>query len=373
VEAPVRETPRAAQGPAWRQGAWLLAGLVVLAVGVGLGPGHAVEEGLVPAAVVGAVLLVVGGGLALWSVARLLARTRRRWWLVVIPIFLVVSYLALWVVGQAVAAAFPPRPEVGRTPEDVGLASQAVDVTSSDGVRLAGWYVPSRNGAAVVLMHGAGSTRSDVLDQAVVLAGHGYGLLLLDARGHGESDGRAMELGWWGEADAGGAVDFLATRPDVDTGRIGLLGLSMGGEQAIGAAGVDDRVAAVVAEGATNRMAADKGYLDEYGVRGEVQQQVDRLTYGLAGLLSPAPVPEPLRRSLAAATSRPDPTAFLLITAGEVETERLAADHIRGDAAGVDVWTVPGAGHTQGLATEPTEWEDRVTDFLDEALAGGGP
>ena len=59
---------------------------------------------------------------------------------------------------------------------------------------LAGWYAPSRNGAAVVLLHGAGSTRSNVLDEAVVLAEHGYGVLMLDARGHGESAGRGHGL-----------------------------------------------------------------------------------------------------------------------------------------------------------------------------------
>lgn len=51
---------------------------------------------------------------------------------------------------------------------------------AADGVRLSAWYVPSRNGAAVVLLPGAGSTRTAVLGQAAVLARHGYGALLTD-------------------------------------------------------------------------------------------------------------------------------------------------------------------------------------------------
>lgn len=60
----------------------------------------------------------------------------------------------------------------------------------------------------------------------------------------------------------------------------------------------------MVAEGATNPVAADKGYLDIYGARGELQQRVDRVTYGLTGLLTDAPEPSSLRRSMSTATTR---------------------------------------------------------------------
>ena len=64
-----------------------------------------------------------------------------------------------------------------------------------------------------MLLHGSGSTRSAVLDQAAVLAEGGYGVLLFDARGHGESGGRAMDFGWYGDADIAGALDYLAGAP----------------------------------------------------------------------------------------------------------------------------------------------------------------
>lgn len=352
----------------------LVAGLVLLAVGVGTGPRHHAAAGLTSAAVLGFVLLAVGLAATVWAVVALLRSTRRRWWALTLPLVLVGTYLALWTIGQAVAAAYPPRPELdGRTPADVGLAYRDVAFPSSDGVRLEGWYVPSRNGAAVALLHGAGSTRSAVLGQAGVLAERGYGVLLYDARGHGGSAGRGMDFGWYGERDAAGAVDFLVDQPDVSPSRIGLVGLSMGGEQAIGAAGVDDRVAAVVAEGATNRTADDKGFLAAYGARGEVQQWVDHLTYGVVDLLTDAPAPDSLRHAVAAASGRSDPTAFLLVAGGEVETEPLAADYIRGDSAHVEVWTVPDAGHTRGLRTAPEDWERRVVGFLDRVLLPEGP
>jgi pimeloyl-ACP methyl ester carboxylesterase len=209
-----------------------------------------------------------------------------------------------------------------------------------------------------------------VLGQAEVLASGGFGVLLVDARGHGESDGRAMDFGWYGEGDVAAALDFLEDQAGVDPTRLGVVGMSMGGEEAIGAAGADPRVRAVVAEGATHRVAADKDYLSEYGWRGDVQQWIDGGTYAVAGLLSPAPEPRPLREAVAAAQADGTPTPFLLITAGEVETEELAAELLTKAAPdAVETWIVPGAGHTGGLRTEPAEWARRVLAFLDAALA----
>jgi len=343
----------------------------VVAAGAGLGVRHLAVEGPSGAALVGLSILAVGVGLAAWAAVRAARAVRRRWWPLVIPAQLLVLALGLWTVGQATMAAFPARPSLGsRTPADVGLAYRDVTLPAADGVRLSGWYVASHNGAAVVALHGAGSTRTAVLDQAAVLARHGYGVLLLDARGHGESSGRGMDFGWWGETDVGGAVDWVLEQPDVTIDRVGLVGLSMGAEEAIGAAGADPRVGAVVAEGATNRVSADKAWLDVYGWRGRLQQGVEWVTYAVTDLLTPAPRPPSLRTSVAAATTRSEPTRFLLITAGDRVDERHAADRLAAVAPGlVDVWTVAGAAHTHGLATDPATWEARVVSLVDETLA----
>lgn len=349
-----------------------LLGLVILSAGVGLAVPRLSKDDVGPVAWLGLLAVVVGGAVALWCSAKLLHRMRRRWWLLVVPAGLVASYLSLWTVGQGVAASLPAHPVLGaRTPADVGLRYEPVTLRTADGVRLAAWWVPSRNRAALVLLHGAGSTRTAVLDQAAALGTHGYGLLLLDARGHGESAGRGMDFGWYGERDVAAALDFVAGRPGVAGDRLGVVGLSMGGEVAIGTAGSDPRVGAVVAEGATNRVAADKGYLAAYGVRGEIQRGIDWATYAVAGLLTAAPEPPALRESAADAQADGTPTPMLLITAGDLDSERLAAEYIHRAAPGaVEIWTVPGAGHTGGLRTEPGEWERRVLGFLDTTLDG---
>lgn len=367
------DTPRA---PARRvrpevSAAVYVAAVVVLSACVGLAAPHLSKESGATLGWVAAVLGVAAVAVAAWAAWHLLGGVRRRWWLLALPLLLVAAYLGLWTVGQGVAAAFPAHPALGsRLPSDVGLDYRSVTLRTSDDVDLAAWWVPGDNGSAVVVLHGAGATRTSTLDQAQVLAGHGYGVLLVDARGHGESEGRGMEFGWYGDRDVAAAFDFLAGEPGVDADRLGVLGLSMGGEEAIGAAGADPRIRAVVAEGATNRVSADKAFLTAYGFRGHLQRGIDWGTYAVAGLLSPAPEPPSLRTSVRAAQADGTSTPLLLITAGAVDTERLAAERLdRAAPDAVDIWTVPGAGHTRGLRTDPDGWQQRVLAFLDDALS----
>jgi pimeloyl-ACP methyl ester carboxylesterase len=253
----------------------------------------------------------------------------------------------------------------------VGLSFREVRLPASGGAVLAAWYVPSRNGAAVVLLHGSGSTRSSTLAHAAVLARHGYGVLLPDARGHGQSTGRAMDFGWNGDADVRAATAYLASpEAGVDAARIGAVGLSMGGEEALGALAGDQRLRAVVAEGVTGRVAADLAWLpDRYGWRGRVQELLEAAHTRVAAVLSGLEPPAPLSSALAVSRA-----PVLLVTAGERPDEGYAAVHLRAVAPGrVQVWSVAGAGHAAGLATRPGEWEQRVAGFLDEALLAAAP
>ncbi|HEY0772483.1 MAG TPA: CocE/NonD family hydrolase [Nocardioidaceae bacterium] len=192
----------------------------------------------------------------------------------------------------------------------------------------------------------------------------GYGLLLVDARGHGLSEGRGMDLGWYGDQDIVAAVDFLAGRPGVDPKRIGLLGLSMGGEEAVGAAAADPRIRAVVAEGVTGRTAADRDQWLPGGAAGTVHRALDAYTFGVTDLLTPAAPPTPLHEAVANSDAE-----FLLVTAGQVPDEARAAGAFEGAApARVQVLDIPEATHTHGLDTAPEVWTQEVLGFLDAHL-----
>jgi fermentation-respiration switch protein FrsA (DUF1100 family) len=341
------------------------AGALLVATGVGLVP-HLLER--TPLGVV-AVVLAVGGLVLVVLGSRRLLRGRRRSMQVGggVVVGLLVAVTA-WLVAPSIAATNVPPSDLGAVPLDRGLAANDVVVTTADGVRLAGWFLPSGNGAAVVVLHGAGSTRSDVLDQAAVIHRHGYGVLMIDARGHGESTGRAMDFGWYGDLDITAATGYLAGQDEIDPARIGVVGMSMGGEEAIGATAADPLISAVVAEGATGRTAADKAWLsDEYGWRGALQEQIEKAQFWVTDYLTTAAPPTALRSAIAGS----DDTPFLLIAAGDVGDETAAATYMASAAPDrVTVWTVDGASHTGGLDTAPDDWEDRVIGFLDHHLGG---
>lgn len=349
----------------------VLVASAVLSAGVGVGLRHLWAGDRRWTMVLGFVALAVGLASVVAAVrlgTRSLAGARRVAAATVLTLLAVVS---VWTLAPAFMATVVPATSHGPArPAGAMAGAGEVTITADDGVALWAWYLPPRNGRAVVLRHGAGSTAAAVLPQAEVLAAQGYGVLAMDARGHGHSGGRAMDFGWYGERDVAAGVSFLAARPEVTDG-VAVLGESMGGEEAIGALGTDRRIVAAVAEGATARTDEDKAwYADVYGVRGRIQLGLEWVQYGLVGLLTPASEPQPLARSAAAAAPRP----LLLITAGTVAEEGHAADHIRAASpATVTVWTVPGAGHTDGLARDPEGWERTVVAFLDGAFASTPP
>jgi fermentation-respiration switch protein FrsA (DUF1100 family) len=340
-------------------------GVFTTAMGAGIGIRHLTTTGLTGTSMLGLALLLAG--LTLLGFAGVVAwRATHRWhrlWF--IPI-VVIALLVMWSVAIGTMLAYAPRTSLGSvTPADRGLAFSNVTFITSDGVRLSAWYLPSTNSAAIVTLPGSGSNRTATFGQAAVLARYGYGVLMVDPRGQGRSGGHAMDAGWNGDRDITAAVRFLQHQPGVDANRIGVLGLSMGGEEAIGAAAADPAIRAVVAEGATHRTAADKaGYLPG-GVTGAIQRVLDEVTYGTAALLSPAPQPGTLHTAIARAHA----TRFLLIAAGKGVDEPQAVAYLRTAAPDrVQTWTVPGASHVHGLAIAPAQWTTRVIGFFDQAL-----
>lgn len=166
-------------------------------------------------------------------------------------VLMVLIGLAVFVHSRAKLLVSPPRSFTHQTPSDFGIENwQAVSFTTEDGVWLSGWYIPpqAEPGAALIFVHGLGSHRGSMLDQAAVLAQDGYGALLFDLRAHGLSHGRKSSWGLAEVADVAAALRFLQAQPEVDAGRIGLVGHSMGGAIAIRAAVQLPEIRLVVAE-----------------------------------------------------------------------------------------------------------------------------
>ena len=88
----------------------------------------------------------------------LLIRTTPEWrrLLAIAGVFVVFQFVLDPFSIAIYATNLPSIPLGSATPADRGFAYQNVRLTTADGVQLAAWWIPSHNGTAVVLLHGAG-------------------------------------------------------------------------------------------------------------------------------------------------------------------------------------------------------------------------
>jgi hypothetical protein len=313
-------------------------------------------------------LLAIPAGLMLLGLGTVtLWRTRRTegslWWryprraLLALAGFLVAILVVLpiglgYVITHIARAVVPPN--------QLGVPREDVKFNTSDGLELEGWYIPSRNGAAVIAFPG----RNGPQKQARMLARHGYGVLLFDRRGEGRSDGEPNALGWGGEKDIKAAIGFLQRRADVDPDRIGGIGLSVGGELMLETAAETDELAAVVSEGGGAR-----------SYREDIDEDVpdhDRPFNAVLSAFKTASVvvstnqmPPTHLKDVAARVEQP----LLLIAApNSGHGEDLNRDYQAAAGANSTLWEIPESRHIAGIEARPAEYERRVVGFFDRTL-----
>jgi fermentation-respiration switch protein FrsA (DUF1100 family) len=239
---------------------------------------------------------------------------------------------------------------------------EAVSFETGDELTLQGWYVPSRNRAAVILSHRIASNRIAMLEVAEVLARHGYGVLLFDLRAHGESEGDILPFGGNEREDVHGAAAYLQTRADVDPARIGAMGMSLGAQVSIlGAAGTP-AIRAVVADAPCCTQAEDfppPGNLGDW-----LYLPYDLIFFQMLQWHTGVSDPESVQEAVARISPRP----ILFIAGGS--DQGMIEHHYQAAGEPKQLWIIPEAGHIAGLDVRPEEYEERIVGFLSKALLG---
>jgi fermentation-respiration switch protein FrsA (DUF1100 family) len=269
---------------------------------------------------------------------------------------LVAVYWLILPVGMAILATHRPRADVRHA--ELGKAYEKVTLHTSDGLDLAAWYMPSRNGAAVISY----PTRQGKLEQARMLVRHGYGVLLVDARGYDGSEGDPNLFGWADANDIDAAVVWLQGRPDVRDDRIGGMGFSVGGEMMLQAAASNTGLRAVVSEGAGVRSVREDLLR---GPRGWLALPESAVQSAALTIMSGTPPPPALDELVAQIGPRP---LFLIYAAHGGGGEELNPDYFEGASEPKTVWRVDEAEHVGGFDARPREYEERVIGFFDQAL-----
>jgi uncharacterized protein len=140
------------------------------------------------------------------------------------------------------------------TPADYSLPFEEITVTNPDGMELASWFIPSENGAVIIMQHGYKSTRKELLNEAEMMRRNGYGVLITSVRAHDHSEGDLITLGVYEMDDMEAWYQYLLTRDDIDHEKIGILGNSYGGMLAIQYAAQNENIKAVVANSSFSSM-----------------------------------------------------------------------------------------------------------------------
>ncbi len=311
-------------------------------------------------------ILATAAGIALLALAfRIMLGGRR------LPVKLALGAVAClaiaqWLVAPAVnvgTVTNAPRPAVPSA-KTLGLpGARDVSFRAGDGVRLVGWYVPARNGATVILLHGSHGTRADTSAHLRMLVAEGYGVLAYDARGHGQSAGQTNALGWRGAEDLAGAASFLDRQPGVDRRRIAALGLSMGAEDALRAAATGVPLGAIIADGAGASTLGDS-QLVSHGLA-PVFTSVTWLTMRGIELVSGEPEPAPLKQIVDRIH-----VPVLLIASNQSGERAIDQAYRARIGTKASLWYPSDAGHTDGLRVHPVEYAGRVQAFLAAALRG---
>lgn len=253
-------------------------------------------------------------------------------------------------------------------PSTYNLPYEDIVVTNPNGMKLHGWFVPSENGAVIIMQHGYKSTRSELLNEAEMMHRHGYGVLLTTVRAHDQSEGEDITLGYYEMADMEAWYQYLLTRDDIDPQKIGILGNSYGGMLAIQFASQNPNIKAVVANCAFSSMSDT--------VATSVKHFTDLPEFPFVPLIVFwAETHTGIQMEAIDATQwipQISPRPVFLMQGGKDTVISPESGQILYDAANEpkELWYDPELGHVDFDTERAEEYEARVSAFFDQYLLG---
>jgi len=254
------------------------------------------------------------------------------------------------------------------TPADYNLPFQDVTITTTDGLKLVAWFVPSENGAVIIMQHGYKSTRRELLNEAEMMHRHGYGALITSIRAHDYSEGELISFGMYEVNDMEAWYQYLLTRDDIDPEKIGILGNSYGGMLSIQFAAQNKNIKAVVANSAFSSL--------NDTVSTSVTYFTDLPAFPFAPLIvfwaerETGFKTEDIDTTQWIAKISPRPVfltqggADVVISAGSGQRLYDAAQEPK------ELWFDPELGHVEFDKERAEEYEKRVAEFFDTYLLG---
>ena len=275
---------------------------------------------------------------------------------IVLPATLIIIYVIFSIYSAFTYTHAPNRDFGPDTPATYSMPYENVSFASAadDKLTIRGWFIPNPHSQrALILVHGQNGTRSERLDLSLPLWQSGYSVLLMDMRGHGQSDGDHYTLGLYEQWDIVGAAKFLQGRGFQPTS-IGAMGWSMGAASVIMAFGQTSDIKAIV---------SDSGYANLSSLDGLLYPGMLIACRLFRGLDLEQIKPE-------VAITKTGNRHALLIQGDHDRNVSVENAYILKRAGGVnvDLWIVPGATHVASYPMFPQEYLQRVLGFLAREL-----
>ena len=303
--------------------------------------------------------------------ARTASRFRR-------PVMAAVRVAVLVLVGVPLVASsvLTHWVEFNEVPAEPGLAPagcQAVDIPTTDGGRLQAWRLPSTAGpsdATVLVVGGRGMTQARMLPYASMLQGRGYDVLVVRMREQRAAGGHVRAFGADGAEDVMAAVRYVEQRHPHASRYVAALGVSEGAAAVLAAAARDSRIGAVVLDSPIVSPFAEAEPVAGL-LPGPAEGYFRAATLLLASLQTGHNFLWGPEGEIAQIAPRP----VLLVRGGRdrsAGTEEAAGLYCRAGQP-VMMWTVPGAGHAEGLLADRGRYERAVCDTLDRVRQGLPP
>lgn len=294
-------------------------------------------------------------------------------------ILIVIVVTAAGIVGQALGSGVlhPANLNPKRNSQAeamllrTGASKEDFWVRAQDGIQLRGWKVRAQtpNGNWILLFHGVSDNRTGVLGHAELLLRHGYSIVMMDARAHGESGGTMATYGWKERYDTVAIANALYSNEKVD--HLGALGVSMGAAIALQSAAVETRIEGVVAEDPfanLREVSYDYAGLELSPLLGKTLFRLATILamqgMAKAGGFSPNDVsPEK------AVAARSFPILLICGTRDHRIPCRHAERIYRASRGERELWVVAGAGHAAALGHAPAEYETRAITFFERSFS----
>jgi pimeloyl-ACP methyl ester carboxylesterase len=281
--------------------------------------------------------------------------------LAVTIVLTVLGMMCLSAYRLAVGVTSPRNePVCCQTPARFGAEYETIHFPTADGLKLAGWYIPPRNGAVIILLHAYYNDRRQTLPVAEMLYKHGYGILMYDQRATGESEGETRSLGWRDIPDLKAAVAWLAGQPE--TGKIGAYGCSIGAAISLaGSVGLPSIRA--VATDAISPLGWQES-LPPFSLQDPFSRPIMALYYPLVMLRAHAWPPGSTLEAVKNYGQRP----LLFISTGQGGELARVSQYYAAAAGPKSNWNIPDSNHCAAPITHPQEYETHLVEFFNSAL-----